>query len=240
LVNWTTPKAFTPKDRTKNFSSPGNVIRDGREFVLCIQTYPTPRREDKYGDPTSRIWTMRSDDLEHWGPPELLRVEGPDIPETKMPRLIDPYLVRDKDVPGNWWCFYKKNGHVCYSQSQDLKNWKPEGVAARGENPCVIVDEGEYVLLYAPETGIGVKRSKDLKTWRDAGLLALGAEQWDWARGRLTAGFILDLRKEPGIGKALLFFHGSRWPESDPRGWSSWVSIGLAWSDDLRNWEWPG
>lgn len=32
-------------------------------------------------------------------------------------------------------------------------------------------------------------------------------------KGRLSAGFVLDLRKEPRVGKALVFFHGSRWPE---------------------------
>jgi hypothetical protein len=38
-----------------------------------------------------------------------------------------------------------------------------------------------------------------------------------------------------------MFFHGSRYPEEDPRGgWGSLVSIGLAWSDDLIHWDWPG
>lgn len=43
LLHWTEPKPFTPKDRSKNYSSPGNVIRDGPDFVLCLQTYPTPK-----------------------------------------------------------------------------------------------------------------------------------------------------------------------------------------------------
>ena len=241
LIHWTPPECFTPRDRTKNFSSPGNVIRDGSEFALCIQTYPTPRRKDKVGDRNSRLWIMRSKDLEHWGKPELLQVEGPAVPPEEMSRLIDPYLVRDKEVAENWWCFYKKSGKVCFSRSPDLKIWQPVGVAAQGENPCVIMDGDEYVLFYSPDNEIAVMRSKDLRTWRDCGCLTLGVEEWDWAKGRLTAGFVLDLRDHPHVGKALLVFHGSRWPERDPRGgWANWVSLGIAWSENLHDWEWPG
>jgi hypothetical protein len=241
LVEWTPPRCFTPRDRTKNFSSPGNVIRDGTDFALCLQTYPTPLRLDKHGDHNSRVWIMRGEDLEHWREPELLQVEGPTVPREEMSRVIDPYLVRDKDVPGVWWCFYKKKRQVCYSRAPDLKTWQPAGVAARGENPCVIVDGDEYVLFYSPLDGINVMRSRDLKTWRDCGSLTLGVQEWDWAQGRLSAGFVLDLRNDPRVGKALLIFHGSRWPEDDPRGgWANWVSLGIAWSDDLEHWDWPG
>lgn len=253
LEHWTKPKPFTPKDRSKNFSSPGNIIHDGQDFVLCLQTYPTPQKPSfsrepgsprwivQYGDHTARLWTMRSKDLENWGKPELLRVKGPNLPQEKMGRLIDPYLVRDKDDPARWWCFFKESGQVRYSWSGDLKTWTPAGVSAGGENPCVTVDGDEYVLFYAPHTGIGVKRSKDMKTWRDCGLLTLGLKDWDWAKGRLSAGFVLDLRKESRVGKALMFFHGSRWPEGDPRGgWANHVSIGMAWSEDLVNWDWAG
>jgi len=38
-----------------------------------------------------------------------------------------------------------------------------------------------------------------------------------------------------------MFFHGSRWPEGDPQGgWANHVSLGIAWSEDLVNWSWPG
>ena len=69
----------------------------------------------------------------------------------------------------------------------------------------------------------------------------LGQPTWPWAQGRLTAGFVLDLRTEPAVGKALMFFHGSDFPEKDPRGgFDNFASIGLAWSDDLKTWAWPG
>ena len=48
----------------------------------------------------------------------------------------------------------------------------------------MIVDRDEYVLFYAPHTGIGVMRSADMMTWRDCGVMTLGVEAWDWAKGR--------------------------------------------------------
>jgi hypothetical protein len=238
LVHWSKPKAFTPRDQNLNFGSPGNIVRDGDEWVLCLQTYPRPRGE-KFGNADSRIWTMRSRDLENWGPPQLIRTKGPDVPWEKMGRMIDPFLLRDKDVPGKWWCLYK--GGI--SWSPDLNTWRPAGRLPECENPCVVVDQGEYVLFRSRNRpdGFGVMRSSDLKTWRDEGETTLGQSDWPWAQGRLTAGFVLDLRAVQGVGRALLFFHGSDFPESDPRGgFDNFASIGLAWSEDLKSWAWPG
>jgi hypothetical protein len=240
LAHWTEPKIFTSRDRNLNFSSPGDVIRFHDEWVLCLQTYPRPKGQ-KYGNSDSRIWIMKSKDLETWDAPELLMVKGPDVPREKMGRMIDPCLLEDKDEPGKWWCFYKQNG-ISMSWSRDLKTWTYVGTIPSGENPCVLVDRNEYVLFHSPKNGIGVKRSPDLKNWRDIGKpLTLGQKQWPWASGRLTAGFVLDLRGQPGIGKFIMFFHGSRFPENDARGgFDNFASIGFAWSDDLTNWEWPG
>jgi hypothetical protein len=234
LVDWTEPRLLTPKDLNLNFTSPGNVVRFGSDWILCLATYPRPNGE-RYGNTNARVWMMRSRDLEHWNQPELIKVKGPDVPFDQMGRMIDPYLVQDKDDPGKWWCFYKQNG-ASLSWSRDLKMWNYSGHVEAGENVCVLVENGEYVMFHSPTNGIGIKRSNDLKTWRNDGLITLGQKDWYWARGRLTAGFVLDLRKEPGIGKYLMFFHGSG-PESE-RG--SFGSLGLAWSDDLVNWDWPG
>jgi hypothetical protein len=242
LVVWTEPKIFTPRDKQLNFGSPGNIIRDRDEWVLCLQTYPRPNGE-KFGNKDARIWTMHSKDLENWGPPELLQVLGPEVPRERMGRMIDPFLLRDKDVPGKWRCFYKRGSDGVHSSTSfDLKTWTPESQASGGENPCVIVDGDEYVLSYSPgRNGIGLRRSKDGKSWRDEAMLMLGQKTWPWAAGRITAGFLLDLRKEPSVGKVLMVFHGSDFPENDPRGgFDNFASIGLAWSDDLKNWSWPG
>ena len=238
LRDWTEPKILTPRDKGLDFGSPGDVVRDGEDFVLCLQTYPRPHGE-KYGNKDSRVWTMRSRDLERWSEPELLRVKGPEVPREKMGRMIDPFLLADKDQAGKWWCFYKQNG-ISISTSPDLKTWTPAGRTDAGENPCVIVDKGEYVLFHSPPNGIGVKRSIDLIHWRDEPAFYLDQARWPWAKGRLTAAFVLDLRQEPRVGKALLFFHGSRFAETDARGgFDNHASLGIAWSDDLRSWSWP-
>lgn len=239
LVHWTEPKVFTPRDNRLNYSSPGDVVRFAGKWVLCLQTYPRPHGE-RYADDTARIWIMRSKDLENWGPPELLRAKGPDVQIEKMGRMIDPFLLQDKDDPSKWWCFFKQHG-MSQSWSRDLKNWTYVGSTPSGENPCVIIEGKEYVLFYSPRNGIGVKCSSDLETWQDLGLITLGQKDWVWAQGRLTAGFVLDARHVPQVAKYLMFFHGSRYAEDDPRGgFDNFASIGLAWSDDLSEWDWPG
>lgn len=245
LKTWSKPKLITPKGQHLNYSSPGNVVRFGDEWVICLQTYPKPgyKRGDgvSWGNQDARIWIMRSKDLLNWSKPELLRVKGPSVPREKMGRMIDPYLVQDKDGPRKWWCFYKQHG-VSYSWSYDLKNWTYGGRTACGENVCVLVDRGEYLLFHSPHNGIGVKRSGDLKKWRDVGkLITLGQKNWNWAETRLTAGCVLDLRKEPAIGKYLMFFHGSG-PGKNKTQNNVYANcaIGIAWSDDLKTWQWPG
>ena len=239
LRGWTTPVAITPEDKSLEYGSPGDVVRFNDEWVLCLQTYPRPNGE-RYGNANSRIFTMRSRDLEKWDEPRLLRVKGTSVAADAMGRMIDPYLLRDKDDPGKWWCFFKQNG-ISMSHSTDLENWAFTGHTPAGENPCIVVEKNEYVLFHSPPNGIGTKRSTDLLTWRDEGITTLGQSQWPWAQGRITAGFVLDLRDTPAVGKALMFFHGSRFPENDARGgFDNFASLGVAWSDDLKYWQWPG
>jgi len=216
LRTWTPPVTITPRDKRFDYGSPGDVIRAHGRWILCLQTYPRPHGE-KYGNGSVRLWTMTSHDLETWGTPELIRVKGPQVPEEKMGRMIDPFLLADKDERHKWWCFYKQDG-VSISYSNDLTTWTPYGHTNAGENPCVIVDQDEYVLFDSPPNGIGMQRSKDLKVWRDEGVTVLGQSGWPWAQGRITAGFVLDLRKDSRVRKALMFFHGSTYPEADPRG----------------------
>ncbi len=95
---WTPPARLTKLDQTLNFSSPGNVIRAGDDWAMCVSSYPRPgyRLGDpvRYGDKTARIWLMRSKDLVTWGEPEILRVKG-DVAVSEMGRMIDPYLIED-------------------------------------------------------------------------------------------------------------------------------------------------
>jgi len=245
LKTWSEPRLITPRDQRLNYSSPGNVVRFGDEWVLCLQTYPIPgyeRGDDlRWGSQEARIWIMRSKDLSDWGDPELLRVKGPQVPREEMGRMIDPYLIQDKDDPGKWWCFYKQQG-VSYSWSHDLVSWTYGGRTDCGENVCVLHDRGEYLLFHSPANGIGMKRSPDLEHWRNVGgLITLGQKDWSWAEMRLTAGCVLDLRHEPTIGRYLMFFHGGG-PGKTRTQANAYAncSIGLAWSDDLQTWDWPG
>ena len=82
LLTWSAPRKLTPRS-DRDYSSPGNVVRDGDEWVLCFQSYPRPGNRDdgkvRYGDETARLYTMRSRDLVKWSDPELLRVKGPEV-----------------------------------------------------------------------------------------------------------------------------------------------------------------
>lgn len=236
LKNWSPVKILTPRDRALNFSSPGNVVRLGSEWIMCLQTYPRQNGE-KYANAGARVWVMRSSDLENWSAPELLRVKGDDVPEAQMGRMIDPYLLQDKDDARRWWCFYKQNG-VSMSWSEDLRHWHYVGHAEAGENVCVLIDGNEYVLFHSPHNGIGVKRSTDLRHWRDEPLITLGQRDWPWAQGRLTAGFVLDLRAAAEVGKYVMFFHGTG-PQDEEVIFDTHACIGIAWSDDLKIWHWP-
>ena len=240
LVHWPFPKKLTPRDRNLNFSSPGNIIRFDDQWIICLQTYPTPNKET-WGNKDSRIWIMRSDDLENWSEPELLKVKGEHVQINQMGRMIDPYLLEDADEPGKWWCYYKQNG-VSMSYSYDLKNWSFSGSANSGENVTVLHKDGKYILFHSPENGIGIKRSQRPDQWgKDETLITLGQENWTWAKRRLTAATVIDLTDHEKIGKYVMFFHGSTEEGAKPfYNAHNNASLGIAWSDELVNWEWPG
>ena len=130
------------------------------------------------------------------------------------------------------------------SSSRDLEHWTPYAQTDGEANYCVLVDQAadEYVLIHTPANGIGIgiKRCTDLVNWYDECLYTLGQRQWPWAQGRITAGHLLDLRRDPAIGKHLLTFHGATRRGHRERAHHGEASIGIAWSDDLLRWHWPG
>jgi hypothetical protein len=66
----------------------------------------------------------------------------------------------------------------------------------------------------------------------------LGQSGWEWAKGRITAGVVVKL-EDNLEAKYLMFFHGSG-PLTEKQGdFDKNASIGIAWSKDLINWEWP-
>lgn len=231
LIHWSEPVSLTLKDKAKEYSSPGNLFYHDGSWYLCMQTYCRENGE-RFGNENSRIYTMRTTDLEHFEEPVLLRVKGKDVPEEEMGRMIDPFLVRDKDAPEIIWCFYKQNG-VSWSWSRDLVNWTWAGSAPCGENVCVIVKDGLYWIFHSPENGIGLLKSADLKHFEPgAPDNYLSQSRFLWARDRITAGFVLDGTQIPGIDGYLMFYHGD-----DERGgdFPFGASIAMAYTPDLEH-----
>lgn len=254
FVSWTTPQILTPKSFDLNYSSPGNVFSHNGRWYITIQTLPTPEKfrenpgvvfpskGDPFhvtGDQNSRIWLLSSDDLIIWSDPRLLRVFGPEVDRQNMGRIIDPYILQDKDDPDWWWCLYKpKQEGMGLSKSRDLEHWQPVQKIACGENVCVTLQNDEYVLFHSPVNGIGEMRSPDLLHWRDIGLHTLGQHEWPWAQKRLTAGFVCDFRHVDLIGCYIMLFHASSKDWDKNRNAHGHCSLGMAWSADLTRWSW--
>ncbi len=233
LKRFSPVRRLTEYDPKLNYSSPGSIIKWGAEYVLCLQTYPRPKGE-KYGDESARIFTMRTRDFESWSKPELLRVKGANVQENEMGRMIDPFLLIDKDDPGLVWCFYKQNG-VSLSCSRDLVNWTFYGQAQAGENVCVLQKDGLYYMFHSPQNGIGVLKSKDLKNWENAApTIFLKAHEADWSKGRITAGFVMSLA--PFHDKYLMFYHASG-PGDESIDFDKNASLAIAVSDDILAWD---
>ena len=189
LKTWSEIRLLTPKDKTLNFCSPGNIVKAGEEYVICFTSYPMPFPYDKrhYADDTARLFTMRTRDFDAFSAPELLNPKG-HTPVEDLGRMIDPFILPKED---EYYVFYKQNG-VSVSKSQDLKTWEYLGHTEGGENACVIQRDGEYWLVHSPHNGIGFMRSKDLAHWEDMGVTTLNQAHWPWAEGRITAGFAMD------------------------------------------------
>ncbi len=234
LEIWSPPRRLTRPGL--NFSSPGNIVRFGDEWVLCLQSYPT-KPGQAYGSDDSRLWTMKSRDLGHWDAPVLIQSEGCQANWRRGRRQIDPYLV---EHDGKWWCFYKNDGKLGLLVSENLEDWReaspdapvlspdqtPDGETV--ENPCVVRDGDEWVLFFAPcrdGRGIGVARSTDLLKWHDVRYLDF--PKLEWAPGGPTAAMVLETGD--ARGKWTMFFHGDR---EAPHG----AALGIAWSDDLEHW----
>lgn len=230
LITWTEAKLLTPKDKNLNFSSPGNIIKYRDEFVICFTSYPMKKKYSEVfiADESARLYTMRTKDFKNFTDPELIEVKG-DISVESMGRMIDPFIFEDKFEKGKYWIFYKQNG-VSMSYSYDLKKWSYFGNVSGGENACIILKEDKYLLVHSPENGIGIKESADLREWKDKGLFFLNQENWAWAKGRITAGFLME--SNTSSYKYILFFHGST-EDSFPETHGN-ASIGIAFSNDLK------
>lgn len=228
LQSFTEPEIITEKDLSKNYCSPGNVLRYADEYYICVTSYPMPfpYAERSCADDSARLFFIKTKDFVTFSEPFRIYPKGKDCKDEG--RMIDPFVF-ERD--GKYMLYFKQNG-VSVSRSDDLENWEFIGRTDGGENACVISDGDRYVLIHSPENGIGIKESYDLETWVDVGTYTLGQEDWDFARGRLTAAFAM--RTENGFEyKYAVFFHGSRqnsYPETHGE-----ASLALAYTDDLKN-----
>ena len=227
LSNWSEPRFLTERNKLLNFSRPGNVIEYNGEFILCITSYPMPEPYEKHpwADETARLFIMRTKNFVDFSSPEQLYPKG-DTENSLLGRMIDPYILKDND---EFKLFFKQNG-VSLSVSRDLVHWDYKGHVQGGENACVIKKDNKFILIHSPSNGIGFMESDDLVSWRDIGQTTLKQDEWEWAKGRITAGFVLEAPDEFSY-KYILFFHGSSDDNPETHGYAS---LALAFSDDLK------
>ncbi|MCM1286007.1 MAG: hypothetical protein NC213_06235 [Acetobacter sp.] len=223
--NWTKPEVLTEKDISKNYSSPGNVVEYNGMYYLCLQTYPRPNGE-KYGNESSRIFTIHTSDFKNWSKPELIKVKG-DIPENEMGRMIDPYILKDND---KFICFFKQNG-VSFSESSNMKNWKFKGYTECGENVCVIKENDEYIIFNSLENGINLLSTKNFKEFNSMGTTYLNQSKKPWAKDRITAGFVIDISKMNIGYNYAMFYHGDMEDH-----YIFGASLAVTFSNDLKIW----
>ena len=150
------PRLLTEHDRTKNYSSPGSILRVGDRYLLCICSYPLrlPFKKDGIADGSARLYCIETADFEHFTEPRRLYPPGPATSDEG--RMIDPFWMRDATDAGRYLLFYKQNG-VSLSESRDLVSWTWLGRADGGENASVLFEDGRYLLVHSPQNGIGLK-----------------------------------------------------------------------------------
>lgn len=229
LVSWTEPKILTPTDNLKNYCSPGCVIEKDGEFIVCITSYPMPKPylECDMADDTARLYIMRTKDFVNFSQPEKIYAKGKSCEFSSEGRTIDPFLIKKGD---KYFLYFKQNG-VSLSTSSDLENWQFIGSTPGGENACVIEHDGKYLLIHSPRNGIGIKESTDLENWQDIGITTLDQDSWDWASGRLTAGFAMKSCGKTKY-KYVVFFHGSK-KESIPETHGE-ATLAIAFTNDFK------
>lgn len=227
LRAWSEPVLLTQKDYRLNYCSPGNVIERDGEFILCFNSYPMPFpfAERSAADETARLFTMRTRDFFHFTEPELLNPKT-GTPVEEIGRMIDPYILECGD---GYRVFFKQNG-VSFSQSDDLERWEFLGNTGGGENVCVLKQGDGYLLIHSPQNGIAFSRSKDLSNWEESHCTTLGQNRWEWAEGRITAGFAMEAPERTGH-RYVMFFHGSRnvYPETHGN-----ASLAMVYTDDFK------
>jgi predicted GH43/DUF377 family glycosyl hydrolase len=240
LVNWTESRELF--GGPLSFCAPGNVFRHHGKWVMSFQSYPmVPGRN--WGGEDSRLYLAESDDLVNWSEPRIMVAEGAQHKFNDSPRQIDPYVVLDGDRA---WCFYKSVGELGLLVSDDgLQTWTEALIdrpaVGRGhmpgnvtvENPYVLRIEDEWWMFLSPcsePRALGLTRSKTMTDWPAVEYLNFPPPAWG-TKGP-TAPAILDTRDV--CGKWTMVFHSEQYGTSGHE-----AAMGIAFSDDLMNWDCP-
>lgn len=226
--------------------SPGNILKVKNRYVMVCQHQPVtmPDGDNPKGKMRhdSRLWLLWSDDLQHWSSPQIVMPEGCTAqwsPDSR--RQIDGCLIEHDN---RYWILCKQGnssiGRLGLLVSDDLEHWEtvptdgpvigphniddPDGC----ENACVIRDGNEFVSFFPRyNKPAALLRSKNLFDWY--GLTELKFPHRSWIQSPPNAPSVIDTRTING--KYLMAFFSSS-PAIAMSG-----RIGLAWSEDLVNWE---
>jgi hypothetical protein len=247
LQHWSEPRRISP---VPGLCSPGNVVEADGRFVLCCQHLPVtlPRFGVGYTRHDCRLWLLESDDLRDWSDPIAVAPGGSRAAWCDSPRMIDAYLVRDREA---WLMFYKGHARIGANEhggligllsSRDLRTWEelspdrpvfgdPDDASGQGyENPCV-VRQGDgwrcYLKVCDGTSDLAVADSADLRRWSRPRPLDLPRRPWMSLPP--NAPMVVDARACFGVW--LMAFHCDQ--PALPLG----GQIGLAWSVDGERWE---
>ncbi len=231
LVSFSDPKIITKKDKNLNFCSPGSILKVGDRYIISVTSYPMPEPYSVkwIANDEARLYFIETKDFLEFSEPKRIYPKGDDCEDEG--RMIDPFLLKDKDDSERYILLFKQNG-VSMSDSRDLKSWNYLGRVDGGENACIVVEDGRYILIHSPENGIGVKISENLTDWQDIGLFMPKESHSDWASGRLTAAFAMRCPDADAPYKYIVFFHGSR-ADSYPETHGA-ASLAMYYTNDFK------
>ena len=97
MEHFTEPVYITEKDNTKNFCSPGNVIKHDDEYLLCVTSYPMPYpfAQKPSADDTARLFFIKTKNFLSFSAPERIYPKGEN--NENDGRMIDPFVFRYQD-----------------------------------------------------------------------------------------------------------------------------------------------
>lgn len=243
FLSYSSPKRVAPAP----YCSPGNILNYKDTWYMVVQYYGKPPKP-------ANLCLTKSNNLLDWSYPETIHTWQPEHKWSNN-RLIDPFIVKKGEDFFLFYSGHEHKGETCmqhigYAVSKDLIAWDDkslnepvlkaeedfeldDGKHGGVENIVILQKEKLYYMVYSAgmrnqKTAIAV--SEDLVHWTKNGLISLPVEEWDEAEH--GAPYIID-GKEWGEPYYYMWYQGRT-----KKGRKA-VSIGVARSKDLYNWEIP-